>query len=64
MNARHKELTRGSRLAKNVVWNLLSVAVPFLVAIITIPILIDAIGKERFGLLAISWMFVGYFSLF
>ncbi|MCU7892183.1 MAG: flippase [Candidatus Thiodiazotropha sp. (ex Ustalcina ferruginea)] len=64
MNVRHKELTRGRRLAKNVVWNLLSVAAPFLVAIITIPILIDAIGKERFGLLAISWMFVGYFSLF
>jgi O-antigen/teichoic acid export membrane protein len=64
MNARHKELTGGHRLAKNVVWNLLSVAAPFLVAIITIPILIDAIGKERFGLLAISWMLVGYFSMF
>ncbi|MCG8086814.1 MAG: flippase [Candidatus Thiodiazotropha taylori] len=64
MNDRQKELTSGSRLAKNVIWNLLSVAVPFLVAIITIPILIDEIGKERFGLLAISWMFVGYFSLF
>ncbi|MBV2093661.1 MAG: flippase [Candidatus Thiodiazotropha sp. (ex Codakia orbicularis)] len=58
------ELIRGGRLAKNVVWNLISIGVPFLVAIITIPILIDAIGKDRFGLLAISWMFVGYFSLF
>jgi O-antigen/teichoic acid export membrane protein len=63
MQAR-KELTSGTRLAKNVIWNLVSVAVPFLVAIITIPILIEAIGTERFGLLAISWMFVGYFSLF
>ncbi|MCU7922985.1 MAG: flippase [Candidatus Thiodiazotropha sp. (ex Dulcina madagascariensis)] len=64
MNAGHRELTHGSRLAKNVFWNLLSIATPFLVAIITIPILIDEIGKDRFGLLAISWMFVGYFSLF
>ncbi|MEW8027579.1 MAG: flippase [Candidatus Thiodiazotropha sp.] len=64
MSAKDNELTRGGRLAKNVVWNLLSIAVPFLVAIITIPILIDGIGKDRFGLLAISWMFVGYFSLF
>jgi O-antigen/teichoic acid export membrane protein len=64
MNDRQKELTSGNRLAKNVIWNLLGVAVPFLVAIVTIPILIDEIGKERFGLLAISWMFVGYFSLF
>ncbi|MCG7950169.1 MAG: flippase [Candidatus Thiodiazotropha endolucinida] len=64
MSAEDNELTRGGRLAKNVVWNLLSIIVPFLVAIITIPILIDGIGKDRFGLLAISWMFVGYFSLF
>jgi O-antigen/teichoic acid export membrane protein len=64
MSSRQKELTSGSRLAKNVVWNLFSVAVPFLVAIVTIPILIEEIGTERFGLLAISWMFVGYFSLF
>ncbi|MES9969275.1 MAG: flippase [Candidatus Thiodiazotropha sp.] len=64
MSARDNELTRGGLLAKNVVWNLISIGVPFLVALITIPILIDAIGKDRFGLLAISWMFVGYFSLF
>lgn len=64
MSARNNELIHGGRLAKNVVWSLVSVAIPFLVAIITIPILIQAIGKDRFGLLAISWMFVGYFSLF
>lgn len=64
MNAKDNELIRGGRLAKNVIWSLLSVAIPFLVAIVTIPILIEAIGKDRFGLLAISWMFVGYFSLF
>jgi O-antigen/teichoic acid export membrane protein len=64
MSARNNELIRGGRLAKNVIWNLLSIGVPFLVALITIPILIDAIGKDRFGLLAICWMFVGYFSLF
>lgn len=64
MSARDNELIRGGRLAKNVFWSLLGIGVPFLVAIITIPILIDVIGKDRFGLLAISWMFVGYFSLF
>jgi O-antigen/teichoic acid export membrane protein len=64
MSAKDHELLRGGLLAKNVVWNLLSIGVPFLVALITIPILIAAIGKDRFGLLAISWMFVGYFSLF
>lgn len=34
------------------------------VALFAIPLLIDGMGKERFGLLAIVWMGVGYFSLF
>ncbi len=37
---------------------------PLLVALFAIPLLIDGLGKERFGLLAIIWMGVGYFSLF
>lgn len=34
------------------------------VAVIAIPLLIAGMGTERFGLLAIIWMGVGYFSLF
>ena len=39
-------------------------AAPILVALVTIPLLIEGMGKERFGLLTIIWMGVGYFSLF
>lgn len=35
-----------------------------LVGLFAIPRLIEGMGKERFGLLAIIWMGVGYFSLF
>ena len=35
-----------------------------LAAIVTIPIIIHKMGTDRFGLLTISWMFIGYFSLF
>ena len=35
-----------------------------MVAVITIPILIESLGTERFGVLTIIWMVVGYFSLF
>ena len=35
-----------------------------LIALITIPLLIEGMGKERFGLLSIIWIGVGYFSLF
>lgn len=39
-------------------------AAPVLVALFAIPMLIEGMGKERFGLLAIIWVGVGYFSLF
>lgn len=37
---------------------------PLSVAVVAIPILISGMGKERFGLLSIIWMGVGYFSIF
>lgn len=57
-------LTSGRLLARNALWNLVGMAAPILVALFAIPILIEGMGKERFGLLAIIWMGVGYFSLF
>jgi O-antigen/teichoic acid export membrane protein len=59
-----KELTRGSLLARNTVWNLLGQVAPMGVAVFAIPMLIHHIGTDRFGILTIAWMVVGYFSLF
>lgn len=56
--------TSGRRLARSAVWNFAGLAVPLLVGVVAIPWLIEGMGKERFGLLAIIWMGVGYFSLF
>ena len=52
------------RLARNIVWNLLGVCLPLLVALWAIPRLIQGLGAERYGVLAIIWMGIGYFSLF
>lgn len=57
-------LTSGKVLARSTAWNLLGMGGPILVALIAIPLLIGGMGTERFGLLAIIWMGVGYFSLF
>lgn len=51
-------------IARNAIWNLVGQAAPMLVGLLAIPYLIHAMGKERFGLLTIIWMGVGYFSLF
>jgi O-antigen/teichoic acid export membrane protein len=58
------EMTSGGRLARNVVWNVFGTGLPLLVALWAIPKLIAGMGTERFGVLAIIWMGVGYFSLF
>lgn len=48
----------------SVLWNLFGTLAPVLVAVVTMPKLISNLGNEKFGLLTIAWMMVGYFSLF
>src|SRR5690242_3734802 len=65
---RHKEhnghLTNGRLLARNTIWNLIGGAAPMVVAVFSIPILIQGLGKERFGVLTLAWALIGYASLF
>lgn len=53
-----------SKFSKNVIWNLLGQAAPMVAAVISIPILIEQIGTDKFGMVTIAWMLIGYFSLF
>ncbi|MCX6704699.1 MAG: oligosaccharide flippase family protein [Candidatus Woesebacteria bacterium] len=57
-------LSSGKVIAKNTLINLIGLVLPFLVGIITIPMLIEGLGVERFGVLTLAWMFIGYFGLF
>src|SRR5260221_9740565 len=57
-------LTRGRLLARNTVWNLIGNGAPLIVAVFSIPILIQGLGKDRFGVLALAWTLIGYASLF
>lgn len=52
------------RLAQNTLFNFSGQAVILIIAVIAIPVLIRGMGTERFGVLALVWSFVGYFSLF
>jgi len=58
------ELARGSRLSRNTVLNLVGQCAPLLVAIFAIPLLIRGLGTDRFGVLTLAWVVIGYFSLF
>ncbi|MEN6317435.1 MAG: flippase [Syntrophaceae bacterium] len=59
-----QNILSGRLLARNVIWDLVGATAPLLVGLVAIPLLIAGMGKERFGLLTIIWMGVGYFSLF
>lgn len=50
--------------SNHVIWNLIGQAAPMMAALVSIPILIDKIGTDKFGMITIAWMLIGYFSLF
>jgi O-antigen/teichoic acid export membrane protein len=49
---------------KNVIYNLIGQILPIVAGIISIPIIIKGLGTERFGIISLTWMIIGYFSLF
>src|SRR5918998_2593407 len=57
-------LTSGRLLARNTIFNFAGQAAPLLVALVAIPLLIEGLGTDRFGVLTLAWIVIGYFSLF
>ncbi len=51
-------------IGRHTTYNLLGNVVPLVVSLITIPIYLSYIGAERFGVLALIWALLGYFSFF
>ena len=56
-------LISGRLLARNTLWNLVGQGAPLVVAAVAIPLLIKEIGMDRFGVLSLAWMLIGYFGL-
>ncbi|MEW5927531.1 MAG: flippase [Gemmatimonadota bacterium] len=56
--------TGGRLLARNSALNLLGWVLPMVGAVVAVPLLIRSLGTERFGILTVGWVVLGYFSLF
>ncbi|MCK9209496.1 MAG: flippase [Ignavibacteriaceae bacterium] len=54
----------GKSIAKNTVYNLFGYGIPMVFALAIIPLLIKGLGEERFGILSLAWVVIGYFSFF
>jgi O-antigen/teichoic acid export membrane protein len=55
---------QGSLLARNTLFNLIGQGLPLVVAVVTIPFIIQGLGVDRFGLLSLAWVVLGYFAIF
>ncbi len=56
--------TKNSFFAKYAIINLIGQALIVITGIVAIPILVEGLGTERFGILTLAWAVTGYFSIF
>ena len=59
-----QSLTATKLLARNIGFNLAGKIIPLSIAVVAVPMLVHGLGTDRFGVLTIIWVAIGYFNYF
>ena len=51
-------------IARHTGYNVVGALVPIAVSLVTVPFYLRIVGLERYGILSICWVLVGYFAFF
>src|SRR4051812_31203755 len=51
-------------VARHTTYNVVGALTPVVVSLVTVPLYLKTVGLDRYGILNLCWLLVGYFALF